>query len=348
MLARALLLTGAAAAAAAAGCTRDEDCSLNGVCNVATGACACDRPWTGPSCGVLAFKPWSGRPAYGSATNGSAAFSTWGGVPVEKDGKFHLYVARIPAVLQYWTTESVIDYAVADTVEGPYEFQSVVLPAFAHNPQIVQQKYKNGTEKYVLFHIGHGGIHVADAPSGPFTDATPKGWSCNNPAPWWAAAEETWYIVCPQGILTAKDVSGPWSKYADYPTHPPSSAVLEDPYLYQDQRGNWHAVFHAYDTSVFDHCGSSPISGHSFSRDLKTWSTLPTYVQPYDGTVRRADGTDVVLSTLERPKFVFDGEGRITHLFNGAANVAECNHLKPCVDCKYLDYTMTLARALDV
>ena len=95
-----------------------------------------------------------------------------------------------------WFKTSQIDYATSSSITGPYAFQSVVLPAFAHNPQIVHQTLKNGTEKFVLFHIGQGGIHAADKPEGPFAAVAPANWSCDNPAPYWDAGEETWYLTC--------------------------------------------------------------------------------------------------------------------------------------------------------
>ena len=139
----------------AGGCNGDEDCSLNGLCT--NGQCACDSPWTGPECGRLDFLPAPVQPVYGGASNASLNYSTWGGNPVVHNGTFHLFVARVPGTLALWYNTSQIDHAVSDAITGPYAFRSVVLPAFAHNPQIVHQTFKNGTEKFVLFHIGHGG-----------------------------------------------------------------------------------------------------------------------------------------------------------------------------------------------
>eukprot|EP00666_Eupelagonemidae_sp_cell4sb_P016488 gene16488-10595_t len=53
---------------------------------------------------------------------------------------YHLFVARVPGTLQMWYKTSRIDRAVSPNITGPYEFRDVVLPAFAHNPQIVAQK----------------------------------------------------------------------------------------------------------------------------------------------------------------------------------------------------------------
>ena len=351
-------------------CTTDEDCSLNGVCkktrafspgddNGDVGVCECDRPWTGPGCGVLAFKPLAiapmgGAPAYGGATNSTFNYSTWGGNAVLYKNQYHLFVARIPGTLALWYNTSRIDYAVASTPEGPYTFQKVVLPVFAHNPQIVHQKFKNGTEKFVLFHIGQGGIHASSAPDQPFVTVPPGNWSCDNPAPFWDAPEETWYVTCrtkKQGMRTAKSLEGPWTQVGASPSTPSSAGPgtwFEDPYLYKDGRGNWHALFHAVNLNVMEHCGASPVSAHAFSRDLTTWNTLPQYVQPYTSVVQLSNGANWTLSTVERPKFLFNERQQPTHLFNGASNVPACHNIRPCTDCKYLDHTMTLVRPLDV
>jgi hypothetical protein len=343
---------------AAAGCTVDEDCSLNGVC---TGnACACDKPWTGPQCGELDFLPAAVEPAYGGATNATLNYSTWGGNPVYKDGIYHLFVARVPGMLAMWYKTSQIDYATSPHITGPYAFQSVVLPAFAHNPQIVHQNFKNGTERFVLFHIGHGGIHAADTPEGPFAAVQPANWSCDNPAPYWDAGEETWYLTCrtkKHGMRTAKHLGGPWTQIGLSPPEPPAGpdTWCEDPYLYRDARGNWHALFHAVNLKVLTDCGSSPVSSHAFSRDLQTWKTLATYVQPFSSVVALADGSARTLASVERPKFFFNAQGQPTHLFNGAANVPQCGgntsdgkRPNSCSDCKYVDHTNTIVRPLNV
>ena len=101
-------------------------------------------------------------------------------------------------------------------------------------------------------------------------------------------------------------------------------------------------------------CGGSPVSSHAFSRDLKTWGTLPTYVQPYTSVVALEGGSSRTLATVERPKFFFNAQGQPTHLFNGAANVPECGgntssgRPNSCCDCKYLDHTSTIVRPLSV
>ena len=295
------------------------------------------------------------------ASNGTLNYSTWGGNPVYHagDGLYHLFVARVPGTLALWYNTSVVDHAVARSVTGPYARRATVLPAFAHNPQVVHQRYRNGTERVVVFYHGHpDGILRSDgsSPDGPFRPAAPANWSCDNPAPFWDAGEETWYVACRtarHGIRAAKSLAGPWAQVGAAPAEPPAGpgTWTEDPYLYRDGRGHWHALFHACNLDVYGDCGASPVSAHSFSRDLRTWRALPTYVQPYSATVLHEGGSRRTYATVERPKFYFDALGRPTHLFNGAANVASCLEVglnKSCCDCKLLDHTMTLVRPLDV
>ena len=57
MPARTALLLLALRAALAQPCASDLDCSLNGLCDASTGACACDAAWRGPACQELALLP---------------------------------------------------------------------------------------------------------------------------------------------------------------------------------------------------------------------------------------------------------------------------------------------------
>ena len=137
-------------------------CSLNGELLGTSQTCVCDKPWTGPECSVITFKPVSFPQGYGMeparapwySANGS--FTTWGGNALEdpSTGKFHLFVSAMTndCPLETWTTNSRIDHAVADTIEGPYEFVDVAIPTWAHNAAPVQ--LHDGT--YAIFHIGDG------------------------------------------------------------------------------------------------------------------------------------------------------------------------------------------------
>lgn len=84
------LAADADADSAVASCGTNLDCSLNGVCS--GGVCICDKPWTGPSCGRLAYNkttPKTGQSLFPI----NRTHNTWNG-PImgpTPDGKFHLF-----------------------------------------------------------------------------------------------------------------------------------------------------------------------------------------------------------------------------------------------------------------
>ena len=59
-----------------------------------------------------------------------------------------------------------------------------------------------------------------------------------------------------------------------------------------------------------------------------------------------ASGEALTVSTRERPKLVFDAEGRKTHLLNGVCSAPACPDGPPtgCVDCKYANWDYTLVQ----
>ena len=159
-------------------CASDTDCSLNGRCNA--GACSCDRPWTGKTCGQLAFRPVTMPQGYGMAPNKT----TWcalsvclsilalhlpmcsltsnrvccgrrGGNILTEDGKqFHLYVSAMTneCGLGHWSSNSRIEHAVANRPEGPFKFVDVAVSTWAHNSAPIV--LHDGT--FAIVHIGAG------------------------------------------------------------------------------------------------------------------------------------------------------------------------------------------------
>ena len=127
------------------------ECELNGMITAGTSACSCFDGWVGPTCGTLDLLPgaviW---PAQHPSRLGSQEWwgdgntpSGWGGT-IQHDaatGKYHLVAATgcyLPARIMHmdgWQISS----GVADQVEGPYTFQSVVSEsATAFNPHSAQ------------------------------------------------------------------------------------------------------------------------------------------------------------------------------------------------------------------
>jgi len=92
------------------------------------------------------------------------------------------------------------------------------------------------------------------------------------------------------------------------------TAGTEDPFVYLDEAGGYHAIFHhmyGEDTQRrwwLDTCG-----GHAFSRDGRTWQyggvAWGDAEHPHLNIVRFTDSTNFSFTRRERPHFVFDGRG---------------------------------------
>jgi len=135
----------------------------------------------------------------------------------------------------------------------------------------------------------------------------------------------------------------------------PIAGNYEDPFLYIDARGNWHVIYHVYRTGPVGgdahnclpgHDGAV-VSGHYFSADGLDWRTSPT--MPYGNVVDLDDGSQLLLTTRERPKMLFNAMGEPTHLSNGVcpspgnfSTPFSCPKVSTgCVDCKYNDWDFT-------
>jgi hypothetical protein len=332
-------------------CTVDEDCSLNGVCIGGTPngpACKCDVPWTGPACAQLVFKPAPVVGAYGYAPNVS---STWGGNPVQDaNGLWHLYVAEMVdgCGLAYWLTNSQIVHATSETVEGPYTKKNVALGVWAHSPRMLKVTEADGSDAYLLFHVGTGTdantskhcppnppdatppaaalrpdaaatsrLHRSSSPDGPFEPVAGYP-GCSDPAPF-QHPNGTIFVACtptPQiQLLRADDYRGPWSKAGVLNPDgrfPAGTGTWEDVHLYMDGRHHWHLLAHTYIVPDF----RDPVSGQAFSRDGVRWTFSAE--QPYGANVTQADGSVLELGSRERPWLLFNrSTGAPSHLING-------------------------------
>ena len=96
----------------------------------------------------------------------------------------------------------------------------------------------------------------------------------------------------------------------------------EDPFLWQDRRGHWHALTH--NQGPGNRCESSD-AGHScgahlFSRDSRSWriSKQAAYTP---AVTLKSNGSTVTLGTRQRPQLVFSDDDiqRPLFLFNGAS-----------------------------
>ena len=126
-----------------------------------------------------------------------------------------------------------------------------------------------------------------------------------DPQPW--AGEvivqaDTW-----QGPYTR--ITGDVTGYCDH--------CQEDPFMWRDKRGHWHALLHL----MFDPAGGGPVpspgwpGGHVFSRDGLKWSG--SIQRCYSTNVSLVGGGQLVTKRRERPKLLFNASGHPTHLTNG-------------------------------
>jgi len=137
-----------------AACRSDEQCNLNSVCS-ANGVCRCVPEWTGPTRGKLNLLPARPRPFSGYDEDG---VSSWGGTMIADRGDtglYHMFVSRMGSHcgLDSWQSNSEIIHATSYDPEGPYVYNSTVLPYFAHGPSVREMPGGNG---YFMMHLGCG------------------------------------------------------------------------------------------------------------------------------------------------------------------------------------------------
>eukprot|EP01063_Lacrimia_lanifica_P014194 TRINITY_DN20832_c0_g1_i1.p1 TRINITY_DN20832_c0_g1~~TRINITY_DN20832_c0_g1_i1.p1 ORF type:complete len:404 (+),score=99.47 TRINITY_DN20832_c0_g1_i1:54-1265(+) len=143
----AVLALVAAAFPTAHACSDALGCSLNGDC--VSGRCTCAPQWEGTACERLRFSdPMDWATGYKVEANAS-----WGGNSVYHDGMYHMFVAHMMngCGLDDYGTNSAIARVTSKNVNGPFEFQEIAIPAYAHNPTVRALPDGSG---YVLYFIG--------------------------------------------------------------------------------------------------------------------------------------------------------------------------------------------------
>lgn len=156
-------------------CTTSADCAYNGECVKSTddddadhrtdpesvGVCRCFAGWMGTTCEVFDLMPVN--PQRGGLKLPNHDSSTWGGSVVfnEDDGMYHMFASEIlyDCGLYYWTTNSQVIRAVSESPYGPYRKDQVIVPPFAHEPNVIRDPI-NG--KWVLFVTALSGVQPRD------------------------------------------------------------------------------------------------------------------------------------------------------------------------------------------
>ena len=225
-------------------CKSDLDCSLNGVCDLSSGACQCDSPWvsdlgtgdpqTLPGCSYLDFLPSPVSPCgpacafHGGPSSLDVNWTSWGmSVLQVSPTEFHGFVAEMAneCSLSAWTKGSQVIHTTASSPLGPFlrVAGAPVVPPWSHNPQHITAP--DGT--HVIYTLGDGWAQngpplncskgaaapaaaAAPAPTAPLRglgNCTVLAHPANcNPNPCWA---------CNITLHTAADVNGapPWTPH---------------------------------------------------------------------------------------------------------------------------------------
>ena len=154
--------------------------------------CVCDKPWTGATCGSLAYNKTTPAVAKSLYNISSDPRNTWNGPIVGPvDGKYHIYNC-IYEVGSLGGPTSIL-HGTSSTVEGPWEWTSRPdLPTDGgENAAFVtyRNQSSNGgaTTVYSLW-IG-GTVRVADSPDGPFHKIQNFSYPGGNPAPIYRSAD---------------------------------------------------------------------------------------------------------------------------------------------------------------
>lgn len=170
-------------------------------------------------------------------------------------------------------------------------------------------------------------IHFAEEAKGPYKawNASILDWPADwdfgakgnwNPSPFqhpngtiFLMAHTSWRAFCGEAIIRADSWRGPYTVVSSdtYPNWKGSACGVEDPFLWVDKRGHWHALYHMM------HGGPG---GHAFSIDGHRWSNVS---RAYS-TGRPLAGGGMVHYSAERPKLLFGPapEYAPTHLYTGS------------------------------
>lgn len=245
-------------------CTRDEDCSLNGVCS-SSGACKCDPQWGGADCGELSLLP---APRDGGLQ--SPTLNYWGGNPFFSQGSYHVFGTEILHGCQIgdFLTNSQVVHATSATPLGPYTVNSTWLEPFAHTPRA----WPGPNNSLLIAYVGRQFV--------------PPGGQRNCAAEAAAAAEER---LKPKPPTLRTTLAGPSSVGA---TDAPAAFPQRNPQclglmVAQSRSGNvsgpWSHRF-VYDPSYAEWCGR--IDDSSSSAFVNSSTLMVVHRPPLEGSSR--------------------------------------------------------------
>jgi len=328
-------------------CLDARDCSLNGAC-AADGSCACDAGWKGRQCGQLALQPVDKSALGFSPVEGGANMSSWGGGAWFAEGAWHLWASRLDnhcGISSYLLNSRVV-HAVAPAVTGPYAEAESVVPPFAHEPVVARAP--NGSFVMMTVHGPLNGfpecvctdgtsrgcngcnnschpaqpvLSVADSPLGPWRSSQvppPVGPNSTaghmeNPSIWITDAGALYGMG--RGGMAA--FASDWANYSTWSRAPPGgkqsfisgSNDCEDPFVYQNSRGDFHALMHLLEGPHYCNGVLCNVGVHAWSTDAIEWYFTGV---AYTNEVNFTDGSTVQLVRRERPHLAFASRANLT------------------------------------
>ncbi|KAK3215184.1 hypothetical protein GRF29_19g2475826 [Pseudopithomyces chartarum] len=96
-----------------------------------------------------------------------------------------------------------------------------------------------------------------------------------------------------------------------------SPTWTEDPFIWRDKRGNWHALAH-WMIDIVEHGGQKypRVGAHMFSRSLENGWNFKVQ-EAFNSTVTFTDGAEETFNRRERSKVFFDEEMNPLYLISG-------------------------------
>lgn len=108
-------------------------------------------------------------------------------------------------------------------------------------------------------------------------------------------------------LASAPSFSGPY-------THLNNGGGSEDPFIWQDKRGNYHILVHSLEPEV-GFGGGPKVGRHAFSRSIGGPWKFDNETLAFSTKVEFDDGTEIDYYRRERPQLYFSDDGRMTPLF---------------------------------
>lgn len=117
-------------------------------------------------------------------------------------------------------------------------------------------------------------------------------------------------------IFTAPSYNGPYKQIytATWNTSDYSKSWAEDPFIWRDKRGHWHALAHWMIDITESNKKYPRVGAHMFARNLTGPWTFKLQ-EAFNSTIDFSDGSVETFNRRERPKLFFSNDGEVTPLY---------------------------------